>query len=1679
MESRKKMRSMMKNKKNQPHSLQRLDASQNDGIYQIVLERLVKKLDETERELKFAWQILDILNRECSKIWEKLGQLEDYMCQQQNMITGLLNLHIHTGVQSTSMADQRSMTKSGIQHDDINITVGDHDSRTAVEEPMHQRDHIESQDCLEERVLGTALKGTHGIIEDDKGSTGNSHEVIDIAEEKKLPDEAFYRSLNNAHRNDFANCHSPIQASQLGMIWEEGEDVSEGSRKVQKAEIGDRKDLDSGIDYGLDHICTPSETKLSKSLNEPETNTDNDTGIIFSSTDYSLYCSGISCVDEEDLMQLSKLNLLKTPQMESEAIPESSSSLPHGDSYELVHTNQLLLESSIQHGTDLKEERCQGKIIGDQISQETAVRDPFDDWETLHNSRPENPLQRDTKGQASITDGCTNHSAPVDGDLILLKNQDAIKSTRMSRNLDPIPLSERSSEPLEGLPIDFGSFARGYAENRELTDLIVQSLMHDTCDHPNPYDMVDERAVSAVHLLENSYSRLKINTRQLECSEQADDSNLLNKKNRADSRSESPPPPAPQDLDSPPIYPMEDSQILGLDASFHHESTRITGNDSSMKILSHTKDRVLAQASPPTHKGERMFSTGLKTEIRNSPTSERDSIKLSMVCSTLYEDLLLTNSLDNFHIPQIEDEHRIIGDIAEASDKVPRFIPKSLQKSRLNGTHSPEEHVSSFMRSNQMNPESVKLQLTPSQLLTKSPTDLNVADSDPWRAVSETYRDDEFPRTSTIELVTHKNTDATRPVDKEDEIVPRCNGGKIHDLTEDRIDIHGYEVKSVQAHHTREPVQHDSATVSYPNQISNITDTLSYYPIDTVSCGGCIINLNPSTRNQKDLCQNSPMADFRYSGSEYIQNHDLPIDVISSSTEAPPSPVCIENRQGSNGKRHPLHRENALTLEGKKCVPGHRKRDERSQDGLSDPAVSASAFCPSTIIISHAGYISISGDMRDDDLSPTNDLKKFKRGSSLKNAMNSVSSWLPDLHSMKRHRSYSLPGVLKKKDLDPTSYSSMDGRHLRSVTHDMIQPDTEQGNRKKKKHFIYSAVSGMLQKVTIRARSFSDSESLVCDMIDGNQNVISDQLMNPAVERPQRGPILYEVSDSPRGERSSNLPVRPNLTRQGSRFTYMDSEEKMIDASIHNDEDGKFAQGRDVLETNVQYTPQTDIPKSEFLSDEERKNVGSKSDSPLHYAGTSVFATVGDIKRSHEGVRTLEDQESRKISDEMVMSSAHMEFAVSRALGRYRQRYLNSSLNDHCDDSSEELGTDVQSRNRDHGKVPDYYYNDEQFDHKMKDDRKIMGIEDSKVVENLSVPNSKINTHGYSRNSSRHQLSLEIPGFNIRNNENDEDNKSTHSYRSTSRVSSRRQSTEDSIDSEDEWYRHELRKLEELEKQNETLPEKSSCHHESGELTSFELDEDVKEKMSSVLEELRLKSRSFTNLSVSDNENGNLKNEVILEKNLIPVPSHGADFIVRDSIIVKDCFSHRDSNTDRRNLNLDDKYSNEVGERYYPHTLSEIQDEMSVSPRVTFEQSRSPVAENSFLRVKINDSQLSQSNSLNIESTENDAHGICDRDPDDSFIDEISEYRRNHIPPSEVMNEGQVIAQDTKFDVVYETPVKEDQLSPGLPSSRWKLLKALKERRAEEKLKEVENLQDSTFALQKSSHVSILVLSSK
>lgn len=248
----------------------------------------------------------------------------------------------------------------------------------------------------------------------------------------------------------------------------------------------------------------------------------------------------------------------------------------------------------------------------------------------------------------------------------------------------------------------------------------------------------------------------------------------------------------------------------------------------------------------------------------------------------------------------------------------------------------------------------------------------------------------------------------------------------------------------------------------------------------------------------------------------------------------------------------------------------------------------------------------------------------------------------------------------------------------------------------------------------------------------------------------------------------------------------------------------------------------TDISNVDLFEEDDRADNQSPG---------SLFATIGDVKKasyvSDEGL-----SESNKS-----YSGSSQEFAVSRALGKYRLRKSTSVSDEHIADISppkEEV-------------EPSEDLNDEFHNKKETKIRKSSTPEMVNTVtlteETTALPErspSIQSTRGLpSKLQPRHQQSLEIP-----NKHDDDDSRSTHSWRSGSRVSSRRQSTEDSIDSEDEWYCYELRKLEEMEHQSQLEAERQQTLPEEPEFEDIdeEPNEDLKEKMSFVLRELRLKT---------------------------------------------------------------------------------------------------------------------------------------------------------------------------------------------------------------------------------------------
>jgi protein unc-13 len=104
-------------------------------------------------------------------------------------------------------------------------------------------------------------------------------------------------------------------------------------------------------------------------------------------------------------------------------------------------------------------------------------------------------------------------------------------------------------------------------------------------------------------------------------------------------------------------------------------------------------------------------------------------------------------------------------------------------------------------------------------------------------------------------------------------------------------------------------------------------------------------------------------------------------------------------------------------------------------------------------------------------------------------------------------------------------------------------------------------------------------------------------------------------------------------------------------------------------------------------------------------------------------------------------------------------------------------------------------------------------LEESEICEIDDEPSELEPRHENTSSPRRYilpkQFSLDVSQC-MQNEEQKDDSKSNHSWCSTmSKTSSRRQSTEESIDTEDEWYMYEFRKLENLERhqgENEDVP---------------------------------------------------------------------------------------------------------------------------------------------------------------------------------------------------------------------------------------------------------------------------------
>ncbi|CAH2049449.1 unnamed protein product, partial [Iphiclides podalirius] len=258
----------------------------------------------------------------------------------------------------------------------------------------------------------------------------------------------------------------------------------------------------------------------------------------------------------------------------------------------------------------------------------------------------------------------------------------------------------------------------------------------------------------------------------------------------------------------------------------------------------------------------------------------------------------------------------------------------------------------------------------------------------------------------------------------------------------------------------------------------------------------------------------------------------------------------------------------------------------------------------------------------------------------------------------------------------------------------------------------------------------------------------------------------------------------------------------------------------------------SEIEKLDIDTDISNIDPFEESEKDDNQSPTSIFATIGDVKKA----ATVTDDGTNE--NNKSYSGSSQEFAVSRALGKYRLRKSSSVSDEQIDEKSPP-------------KIETTLPDEPQNEVTNQKDKWLYKPCTPEII-NSSTQEETVSYHERSPSiqsargvpvkfSNRHQQSLDVP-----NKHDDDDSRSTHSWRSGSRVSSRRQSTEDSIDSEDEWYCYELRKLEEMEHQSQQEADRErTLMEEPEEDFPNEPNEGLKEKMSYVLQELQLKTATI------------------------------------------------------------------------------------------------------------------------------------------------------------------------------------------------------------------------------------------
>lgn len=1553
-----------------------------DYIIGDYMERLSTRLHILEAELKYAWRALDLLSQEYIKMWERLEKLEGLLFEQQSVIAQLLEFYtscrMEPGAEATLNLDGKIGQLEVIREILGNGTVEDGlEEGVDVTRGTNQRDAV----MIEELDLDLDMGG---------------------------PDEAFYKSLNQAYRDDLVGCETSRPPSHLGMIWEEAED-------------GD--DLNGGRD------------ELKQLEQEAKRNESQE---VYSSMDYKDYRGNSPCISEQDLAQLSRISSIDQIAIEKLNELDKLSNKIQQDSFNIRHLQNKLLESPNQNDISWTQHNDTGsqkeqKSINEQLQKIFSETDPWPYNTPLSvSNRPSSRVSlSDSVGGAdnevaeALAGGMRSPTSPRRRHLDI--SACSAPYTTVTGRL-AYSTAVQNQQNAEAAAAAAAASLLQNSKNPFYSSLDIAALMPAsyetvTCVSPVVFNAKSERAISPTS------SICSVRTRQ---------DGYINSptKTRTSQHSPSPPPPAPQGMAE--TFLMSQSTIVPgpqpapspvfLGASTTTPSMSITGQDPT-------------RLSPRTPHSPKSPRTSPKRSKSNIVTAKSDSGLSSMSGWSSLEKSPGSPKNGAVYKPHYSDsKHQLLHNMPASPLAYPMdnlgYAESSVDTIHFPGDNNPVlpggHHLSAFT--------TVKSPCTlessgnfvpapaPASDINVSPKQNNTQQSTPNSLGEFSYYMDQpaiysvagsnRQETYTTVYAGSNSEYLTHTMNYPDLIEPYEHNELSNSHQRIRDSLEGDTTKNTPSSSTSNKksrthrAEYDPSTGYrigsqknvYPS--SNITDSLSYYPIAarhgvnaanyqyqeyrdpatwTCSTDGQIPFDNTSTSSS---LPSGDTIESGYSQSPYLDRRDSQLQNRQNNQrlhQHPQLPSEYNNCSGNHRQEIPYLE---LDLKNKNVPDYVIQQQYASQYYNANPGMISSQYMPLVPEPQISGKESKSG-------------KKLKRGATLKSAMSSVSHWLPDLHITKRNRSYSLPGGGHENVIEERAKSG--SRFANGLS-----------TRRKKKNVVVSTVSGIFQKAKKKAHLYHRHSLSDPEQTDAEWSALARA--SSVVSEDDRSEDSSSLLSENQSERENLFPKASNNKAKTRRQSYHETSIR-IKSQLENDkeEDQIDSAFEYVTATSTSPRPLKSIasetdPESEVFNEKD-SNKSSENET------NSLFITIGDSKKnSVPSDKSDESTTSEGKSFQVSLGGASMEFAVSRALGKYRQRQNSVVCDETAPPEDSEAPEDVAESNV---LEEDVQKPEEQVINRSEP---IPVIEHNAVSrassnEDRSIPESSPSAHSFrqfNRMLTRHQQSLEIPGFRGE----DDDSRSTHSWRSVSRQSSRRQSTEDSIDSEDEWYCYELRKLEEMERQSHLELELGPSVEEVPEPEEFEPDEEVKEKMSFVLRELRMTAKVVPGiLDEEDNRNIVVTAAKHREKFLFEEES----LLDEDSNVENDYLPEEYDDTHLRveRAGEDDVRSMGSGETSgpdSPHPSSEEFDDLFARCNVskpTKEPEPEPVV----------------------------AEGPVMKKPDEPLP-----VPEEPVQVSGPVPEIQVEDEDCSKD---EPPNKD----AGPFGSKWKLLKTLKERKAEEKSK--------------------------